>query len=63
MDFLIVSIFENTPNLTGQGPKQLAPLGSALTVGLDCLVPRGFSQTQLFWDLMTVSGENDETKG
>lgn len=47
MDFLIVSIFENTPDLTGQGPKQPAPVGSAWTMGLDWLISRGPYQTQL----------------
>lgn len=63
MDFLIVSIFENTPDLTGQGPKQPAPVGSAWTMGLDWLISRGPYQTQLSWDLVTVGGENDGTKG
>lgn len=62
MDFLFVSISENMPTLTGQGPKQPAPVGSALTMGLDWLIPRGPYQTQLSGDLVTVSGENDETK-
>lgn len=35
IDFLFVSLFENTPNLAGKGPKQPAPVGSALTKGLD----------------------------
>lgn len=62
MDSLFVSIFKNTPNLTGKGPKKPGPVDSALSMGLDQLLPRGPYQTQLSWDLVTFSGENDETK-